>query len=213
MPPDQLIIAVFASGKGSNFKAILDALRSGTISNARIALVISNNPGAGALALAREYDIPAVHLSRKQFSGDDEFEGELIRLLHGKTINFIVLAGYMKKLPPAVVRLYRNRIVNIHPALLPKFGGSGMYGGHVHEAVIASGEKVSGATVHLVDEEYDHGPIVLQRSVPVLPGDSAMALAARVLEIEHMLYPEAIRLFAEGKVHVDGRHVTIENNV
>jgi phosphoribosylglycinamide formyltransferase-1 len=117
----------------------------------------------------------------------------------------------MKKVDPCIIRRFRNRIVNIHPALLPAFGGSGMYGMHVHEAVIAQKAPTSGATVHIVDEEYDRGPIVLQKSIPVAGDETPETLAAKVQRIEHELYPEAIRLFAEGKIYIDGRHVTIHS--
>jgi len=206
---DQLNISVFASGKGSNFKAILEAIEVGKINNAKIVLVISNNSDAGALAIAREHNIPAFHVSRKQFSNDEEFNNRLITLLNIYNSNFIVLAGYMKKLDPKIIRIFKNRILNIHPALLPKFGGIGMYGIKVHEAVIASKEKISGATVHIVDEEYDHGPIVLQKSVAVDANDTPETLAAKVLQLEHEIYPEAIKLFAEGRVKVNNNHVTI----
>jgi phosphoribosylglycinamide formyltransferase-1 len=207
--PDELHIAVFASGHGSNFRAILDAIRSGRIPNARIVLVVSNNSQAGALVTAREHAIPALHLSRKQFASDTEFLEGLLAAFRKHDVNFIVLAGYMKKLDVSIVRKYRNRILNIHPALLPAFGGSGMYGMHVHGAVISSKTAVSGATVHIVDEEYDHGPIVLQKTVAVASNDTPETLSEKVLAIEHEIYPEAIRLFAEGKVTVDGHHVTV----
>ncbi|MBI1806849.1 MAG: phosphoribosylglycinamide formyltransferase [Ignavibacteria bacterium] len=202
-------IAVFASGKGSNFRAILDAITRKHIRNAHVVLVISNNSDAGALVIARENNIPTAHISRKQFASDEEFNNALLSTLTVYNVNFIVLAGYMKRIDPCIIRSYRNRIVNIHPALLPEFGGEGMYGMHVHEAVIARKATHSGATVHIVDEEYDHGPIVLQRLVPIADGETPATLAAKVLEIEHELYPEAIRLFAEGKANVDGQHVTI----
>jgi formyltetrahydrofolate-dependent phosphoribosylglycinamide formyltransferase len=210
--PEELKIAVFASGAGSNFHAILEAIRGGKIPNASIAVVISNNSDAGALALAKTNGIPAVHMSQKQFASADEFTIGLLAVLREAKANFIVLAGYMKKIDPRVVQTFRNRIVNIHPALLPAFGGPGMYGKFVHEAVIVSGAALSGATVHLVDEEYDRGPIVLQRFVPVEPADTPETLAAKVLKVEHELYPEVIRLFALGKVVVDGQHVTIMNS-
>jgi phosphoribosylglycinamide formyltransferase-1 len=117
----------------------------------------------------------------------------------------------MKKIDSSIVRSYKNRIVNIHPALLPKFGGRGMYGEFVHRAVLDSGEKVSGASVHIVDDEYDHGPVILQKQVPVLHDDTPATLAARVLEAEHLMYPEVIRLFAGGKIRIDGPHVRIED--
>jgi formyltetrahydrofolate-dependent phosphoribosylglycinamide formyltransferase len=210
--PDELKIAVFASGKGSNFKAILEAIRSGAIPNASVALVISNNADAGALELARQSGITALHINARQFASADEFTIALLAVMREAGVNFVVLAGYMKKIDPRVIQTFRNRIINIHPALLPAFGGPGMYGMFVHEAVIASRAEVSGATVHIVDEEYDRGPILLQRSVPVDPADTPESLAAKVLLIEHALYPEAVRLFAEGRVSVDGGHVTIMNS-
>lgn len=206
-----LNIAVFASGKGSNFRAIQHAILSGAIQNAKIVLVISNNSNAGALEIAREYGIPALHLSRKQHSTDTEFNDALLRTLEEHAVNFIVLAGYMKRIDPSLIRTYRNRIINIHPALLPAFGGSGMYGMHVHESVLAQKVPETGATVHIVDEEYDHGAIVLQRKVPVAPDDTPETLAAKVQQIEHELYPEAIRLFAEDQIKIDSQHVTILN--
>lgn len=195
-----LNIALFGSGRGSNFQAILKAIRSREIRNARIRVVISNNSNAGILELARAEDIPAEHISEKKFANETQFVNHLLATLRSYGVNFIVLAGYMKLVPQQIIHHFRNRIINIHPALLPKYGGQGMYGMRVHEAVIAAGERVTGVTVHLVDEEYDHGSIILQRRVPVQPGDTPETLAARVLQVEHELYPEAIRLFAEGKV-------------
>ena len=206
---EPLNIAVFASGKGSNFQAILEAIEYGKISHTKIVAVFSNNSDAGALAIAREHHIPAIHLSRKQFESDETFNRSLLETLVNHNANFIVLAGYVKKIDSSIIKKYRNRILNIHPALLPAFGGAGMYGIHVHEAVLAQKSAVTGATVHVVDEEYDRGPIVLQKKIEVKEGDTPETLAARVLELEHQLYPEAIRLFAEGKVKIDGQHVTI----
>jgi phosphoribosylglycinamide formyltransferase-1 len=204
-----LNIAVFASGRGSNLNAILEAVNAGKIPNSRIAVVISNNSDSGALEIARKNNLPALHCSRKQFTSDDEFTTFLLSALRSHDVNFIALAGYMKKVDTRIIREFRNRILNIHPALLPAFGGKGMYGIHVHEAVLESHQTVSGATVHLVDEDYDHGPIVLQKRVNINPTDTPESLAERILNIEHELYPEAIRLFAEGKVIVDGRHMTV----
>ncbi|MCK5572299.1 MAG: phosphoribosylglycinamide formyltransferase [Bacteroidetes bacterium] len=193
-----LRIAVLGSGRGSNFQAILSAIQQERIPAARICLVISNNSSAGILDIARASSLPAIHLSQKQYHSEGQFVDALLSLLRRHDINLIVLAGYMKRLHSRVIDAYRNRILNIHPALLPKFGGEGMYGHHVHEAVIQAGETESGATVHLVDELYDHGPIVLQRTIPVTPEDTPESLAAKVLQIEHELYPEALRLIAEG---------------
>ncbi len=196
MSGDMLNIAVLGSGRGSNFQAILTAIQQGRILNARIALVISNNSGAGILEIARNNSLPAVHLSHRQFPTEDEFVDALLSLLSAHGVNFIVLAGYMKRIHPRVINAYRHRIINIHPALLPRHGGPGMYGHFVHEAVIAAGDRLSGATVHFVDEEYDHGSIVLQKTVSVAPEDTPETLAAKVLEIEHEIYPEAIRRLA-----------------
>jgi phosphoribosylglycinamide formyltransferase-1 len=201
-------IAVFASGRGSNFQAILDAIREGFLP-ARVCAVISNNSSAGALGTARTQNIPAFHLSQKQFPSEDAFSKSLVSLLQDHGTQFIALAGYLKKLSPPVVERYRNKITNVHPALLPSFGGPGMYGHHVHETVIAAGVKVSGATVHLVDEVYDRGAIVLQKSVEVLPSDDAVSLASKVLAIEHEIYPLALKAFAEGRVEFKGNKVWI----
>ena len=201
-----LNIAVLGSGRGSNFAAVLNALTTGKIRNARITLVLSNNSTAGILEIAQAHAIPAFHLSAKQFASEEEFDGALLAALRAHDTGLIVLAGYMKRLPATVVAAYRHRIINIHPALLPEFGGQGMYGIHVHEAVLAAGGTVSGATVHLVDNDYDHGATVLQERVPVLPNDTPASLAERVLQVEHRILPEAIRLFAEDRISViEGR--------
>ncbi len=200
-----LNVVVFGSGRGSNFKAVLDAIADGSIPLARINLVISNNASAGILDIARSRTIPALHFSRTQFETESTFVAALLEILRSHGTDLVVLAGYMKRLPPPVVHAYRNRIINIHPALLPRFGGQGMYGIHVHAAVLAAQETVSGATVHLVDEEYDRGPILLQRTVPVLPDDTPETLGARVLLLEHQLLPDAVRLFSEGRVDFNGK--------
>jgi phosphoribosylglycinamide formyltransferase 1 len=194
-----LNIAVLGSGRGSNFQAILDAIDTRRITDARIRVVISNNSDAGILHLARTHSVPAVHLSQKQFMSEQSFVDELLNTLHGYGVDFIVLAGYMKRLHPRVIQAFRHRIVNIHPALLPKFGGVGMYGMHVHQAVIAAGEPVSGATVHVVAEEYDRGEIVLQKTVALAIAETPESLAAKVLKIEHEIYPRAIQMLAEGQ--------------
>lgn len=202
-------IAVFASGRGSNFQAILNALQRGQLP-ARITLLVSNKSSAGALELARTHGIPAVHISPVQFSSEKAYVDRLLELLNEHNVQLIALAGYLKKIPSRVIERFRNRIVNIHPALLPKFGGAGMYGIHVHEAVLAAGETVSGATVHLVDEEYDRGAILIQRTVEVAATDTPESLAAKVLTIEHELYPQVLRAFAEGRVHFNGKTAWIQ---
>jgi formyltetrahydrofolate-dependent phosphoribosylglycinamide formyltransferase len=197
-----LTIAVFGSGRGSNFQAILHAVNQGSVPGARIACVISNNSTAGILETARAHSIPALHLSQKNFPDQDSFAHHLLEVLRRHDVNFIALAGYMKLLPSAIITTYRQRIVNIHPALLPKFGGKGMYGLHVHEAVLKAGEHESGASVHFVDEVYDHGTVILQKRVPVRPDDTPETLAARVLAVEHEIYPEVLRRFARGDISI-----------
>jgi phosphoribosylglycinamide formyltransferase-1 len=205
-----LHIALFASGRGSNFEALHRVLSEQRI-DAAIAVVISNNSDAGVLALARSLNIPALHLSRRQFSTDKEFVDAQISVLASYNTDLIVLAGYMKKLDASVIGLYRNRILNIHPALLPKYGGQGMYGHYVHEAVIAAGETESGATVHIVSDEYDKGPIVLQERVQIAPGETPESLSAKVLTVEHALLPKAVALFARHAVTIENNRVVISH--
>jgi phosphoribosylglycinamide formyltransferase-1 len=201
-------IGVFASGRGSNFQAILDAIQHGLL-HAAVTLVASNKADAGALEIARMHSIPAVHLNQKQYPDEESFASAMLALLKKHDVQMIALAGYLKKIPNSVVREYRNRILNIHPALLPSFGGEGMYGHHVHEAVIASGAKLSGATVHLVNEEYDRGLIVLQKTVALEQQDTPETLAAKVLKIEHEIYPLVLKAFAENRVTINERSVWI----
>jgi phosphoribosylglycinamide formyltransferase 1 len=177
-------IAVAISGRGSNLEALLDAL--GPSARAQVALVMSDRPEAAGLSRARDRRLPAEALSHPD-DGD-----EWLRLLWRFQIDLVVLAGYVKLVPAPVIAAYRGRIINIHPALLPAFGGKGMYGRRVHQAVLASGAQESGATVHLVDEVYDRGAVLAQARVPVLPDDTADTLAERVLEVEHRLLPAAV---------------------
>jgi len=201
-------IAVFASGRGSNFQAILDAIRNGTLP-ARVCLLLSNSAQARALELARSQNIATAHISRKHYESDEVYAEAIARSLTDQDAEFIALAGYLKLVPPPIVHQFRNRIANIHPALLPSFGGHGMYGRHVHEAVLHAGVKLSGATVHLVDTEYDRGPIISQQSVLVHAHDTPDTLAARVLKIEHTLYPQTLAAFAEDRVRIDGKKAWI----
>ncbi|HVO32735.1 MAG TPA: phosphoribosylglycinamide formyltransferase [Elusimicrobiota bacterium] len=189
--------AVLVSGGGSNLEAILVAGERGELPRIRVVLVVSTRSDAFALTRAHDHGVEAWSLDPKHFGSDDEFQSALLQKLREARIDLICLAGYLRKLSPAIVRDYRGRILNIHPALLPKFGGPGMYGHFVHEAVLASGERESGCTVHLVDEEFDHGPILAQARVPVRAGDTPEQLAARVLEQEHRLYPKTINDFSE----------------
>lgn len=180
-------VAVLASGGGTNLQALLDALNGESITPlARVVRVITNRPDAGALERARRAGVPAAVLR------DPGDAAELLAALTDARADLVVLAGYLKLVPPPVVARFRWRMINIHPALLPAHGGPGMYGRRVHEAVLASGAAESGATVHYVDEQYDRGPIIAQARVPVRPGDSAETLAARVLEAEHRLLPRVV---------------------
>ncbi|RPH96091.1 phosphoribosylglycinamide formyltransferase [candidate division KSB1 bacterium] len=203
-----LRIAFFASGNGTLFETITTRCRSGEIEADPVCLICSN-PEAPVLQRAQRLDVPARVIQRDNFSSGVEFTAELMEELRSRDANFVCLAGYMKKVPAAVVQAYRHRMLNIHPALLPAFGGKGMYGRKVHEAVLEYGARISGATVHLVDEEYDHGPIILQRAVFVMGNDTPETLEARVHQIEHDVYTEAVRLFAEERISVNGRKVTI----
>ena len=188
-------LAVLASGGGSNLQAILDACKTPQLARAEVAVVVSNKPEASALERARKAGVEALPMDPHDFSDRMVFYGKLAQELKTRKVDLILLAGYMLKLEPNIIKIFKERILNIHPALLPKFGGHGMYGHFVHEAVMKAGEKESGATVHVVDEEFDHGPVLLQRKVPVLPGDTAHALAERVLALEHKLYPEAVAAY------------------
>jgi phosphoribosylglycinamide formyltransferase-1 len=202
-------IAVFISGSGTNLQAILDATARGDIS-AEVRLVISSNPEAGGLERARRAGVPARVLRSKDFAGVQEFRSVLMEALKSSRARLVVLAGYMKKLPPDVIRAFPGRIINIHPALLPDFGGKGFYGRRVHEAVLESGRRESGATVHIVNDRYDEGPVLMQERVPVLEGDTPDSLAARVLTVEHRILPAAIQAFAQGRVRCEGERTWIE---
>ncbi len=193
-------IAVFLSGGGTNLQSLIDATRAGIL-HADIALVISSSPKAYGLERAKLENIEGMVFSAKKFESEDAAGAHLLEIFRQRDIAYLVLAGYLKLLPSEVVRQYQGRIVNIHPALLPKYGGKGMYGHFVHEAVIANKENESGVTVHLVDEIYDHGRILEQVRVPVEPGDTPETLAARILVQEHRLYPRVLEKLIKGYYH------------
>lgn len=196
--------AVFCSGQGTNLQAIIDAVRQKRL-KARLALVVCDNPKAFAISRARRASIPAAVFDPKDFPSKKEMESAIIRELTAKGIRLIVLAGYMRILSDGFVRRYRNRIINIHPALLPAFKG-----GQAIKDAIQYGVKVTGPTVHFVTEEVDGGPIILQEACPVKDNDTEKTLLARVHKLEHKLYPEAIGLFARGKLTVRGRKVIVK---
>lgn len=196
-------LGVLCSGRGSNLASIIAAIEDGSI-HAEIAVVIADKADAYALERAREKGIPAIAVARRDYAEHDAFERALLEQLHAHGVTLVVLAGFMRILSPLFVHAYTDRILNIHPALLPSFPGA-----HAHRDALAYGVKVSGCTVHFVDEGTDSGPIILQASVPVLEGDTEETLAARVLEQEHRIFPEAIKLYIEGRLHTDGRQVHI----
>lgn len=200
-------IAVFVSGGGTNLQSIIDSIKSGYLENIEISLVVSSNKDAYALTRAAENNIPAKVLSVKDFSGRDEWDEAVLDAVQESGAELIVLAGYLSLLGTMVVHAYSNRIINIHPSLIPSFCGGGMYGIKPHIAVLARGAKVSGATVHFVNECYDEGPIILQKAVDVKWDDTPEVLQQRIMkECEQVILPKAIKLISEGKV-------TIENNI
>jgi phosphoribosylglycinamide formyltransferase-1 len=196
-------IGVLASGGGTNLQSIIDACRDGRLEG-EVGLVISNNSAAGALERARKSDIRTLHMSGKTHPQGSALDRAILEGLTDSGIEYVALAGYMKKLGPKTLDAYRNRVFNIHPALLPRFGGQDMYGMAVHRAVLAAGEMVSGPTVHLVNEEYDEGAILAQEEVPVLEDDDAETLQKRVLEAEHRIYPATLDAVSKGVIAVRG---------
>ena len=198
-----LRVGVLVSGGGTNLQAILDAMDSGRIKNVQVEVVISNNAGAYALERARAKGIEALCVSPKSFASREAFNEALLDTVDRYSLDLIVLAGFLVTIPPAMIQKYRNRIINVHPSLIPSFCGVGYYGLKVHEAALARGVKVTGATVHFVDEGVDSGPILLQRAVDVLPGDDPKTLQRRVMEqAEWIILPEAIDRIANGEIAI-----------
>lgn len=201
----EAVLGVLCSGRGSNLQSILRAVDEGRIQS-RVGLVLTDKPEAKALERAREAGIEAVCVDRKACASREEFERRIVEELRRCGVTLVVLAGFMRILSPYVVQAFPSRILNIHPSLLPAFAGA-----HAHRDVLAYGAKVSGCTIHFVDEGMDSGPIILQQAVPVLDGDTEETLAARVLEVEHVLYPKAIALCAGGRLEIEGRRVKIKD--
>jgi phosphoribosylglycinamide formyltransferase-1 len=192
-------LGFLASGRGSNMQAVIDACKSRQLT-AKPCVVISNNSGSGALARADQEGIPRYHLSGRTHPDPAQLDAAILDALLRHETELVILAGYMKKLGPRTLKRYAGRIINIHPALLPKFGGLGMYGARVHQAVLAAGDKETGVTIHLVDAQYDTGPVVAQCRVQVLTDDTVESLAQRVLEQEHRFLVETIRKIALGEI-------------
>lgn len=196
-----LRVGVMVSGGGTNLQAILDAIDSGKITNAKVEVVISNNPGAYALERARDHGIEAVCISPKSFENRAAFNEAFLKKTDEYNLDLIVLAGFLVTIPEEMIRKYRNKIINIHPSLIPSFCGVGYYGLKVHEAALARGVKVTGATVHYVDKGVDSGPILLQKAVEVQPGDTPQVLQRRVMEqAEWVILPEAVNKIANGLI-------------
>ena len=205
-----LNIAVLVSGGGTNLQALIDAEKAGKIENGRISVVVASKPGVYALERAKNAGIEGVVLARKDFESVDDYSAAREKLLREKKTDLIVLAGFMTITNAAFTKAFENRIINVHPALIPSFCGKGYYGLHVHEAALARGVKLSGATVQFVNEVCDGGPIILQKAVPVEPGDTPETLQRRVMEqAEWQLLPEAVSLFCAGRLSVNGAVVTI----
>lgn len=206
-----LKIAVMVSGSGTNLQAIIDRIEDGSVKNTAIEVVISNNPKAYALQRAKDHGINAVCISPKDYDTRDEFNKVLLETVESYKVDLIVLAGFMVVIPPAMIEAYRNRMINIHPSLIPSFCGTGYYGLHVHEEALERGVKVSGATVHFVDEGTDTGPIILQKAVDVMPGDTPELLQRRIMEqAEWVIMPKVINAIAAGRVKIDGHRAWIE---
>ena len=196
-------LAVLCSGRGTDLQSIIDAIKAGSL-NAEISIVLTDKPNVKALERAELAGIKNICVDRKKFDSRAEFEAEILRQIDG--VDLVVLAGFMRILSPEFVRRYAGRLMNIHPSLLPAFPGA-----HAHRDVLAYGVKISGCTVHFVDEGTDSGPIILQAAVEVREDDTEETLSARVLEQEHIIYPRAIQLFVEGRLKIEGRHVRILN--
>ena len=206
-----LKIAVLVSGGGTNLQAIIDKIAGGVITNTEIAVVISNNKNAYALERAKQAGIEAVCVSPKDYENREQFNQEFLKTLDSYQVDLVVLAGFLVVIPPAMIQKYENRIINIHPSLIPSFCGTGYYGLKVHEGALARGVKVTGATVHFVDEGTDTGPIILQKAVEVQNGDTPEILQRRVMEqAEWEILPRAIHLIANGKVTVKDKKAVVE---
>ena len=205
-----LKIAVLVSGGGTNLQAIIDAIDAGTVTNAAIDVVISNNANAYALERAKKYGIEAMCLSPKSYETREQFNDALTQAIVDRQIDLVVLAGYLVIIPPQLIAAYKNRIINIHPSLIPSFCGTGFYGLKVHEEALKRGVKVTGATCHFVDEGTDTGPIILQKAVEVQPDDTPKTLQQRVMEqAEWIIMPRAIDLIANGNIQVEDGIVKI----
>lgn len=205
-----LNIGVMVSGGGTNLQAILDRIEDGTLSDCSVVTVVSSREGVFALERAKKYKINSTVISKKNFNSIDEYDQALIRHMRNHKVQLVVLAGFLSLLGENFVQEYKNSIINVHPSLIPSFCGKGYYGIIPHQKALEYGVKITGATVHFVEPEYDSGPIILQKAIEVLPDDTPETLQKRVMEqCEWKLLPEAIRLFSQGRLSVEGRKVII----
>ena len=203
----QVSIGVLISGSGTNLQAIIDAVEAREL-DAKIQIVLSNRADAYGLVRAKKHGIPVEILDHKRFGSREAFDQAVVDILRAREVELVVLAGFMRLLSPVFVSAYSNSIMNIHPALLPAFPGL-----HVQKKAVEHGVRFSGCTVHFVNEECDEGPIIIQAVVPVFPDDTEDSLAARILEQEHRIYPRAIQLYSEGRLHIEGRRVLVDGLV
>ncbi|MGE0824494.1 MAG: phosphoribosylglycinamide formyltransferase [Candidatus Binatia bacterium] len=203
--PSPLRIGVLISGTGTNLQAIIDAIERDKL-DAHIQMVVSNRPDAYGLTRARNHNLPTSIIDHKTFPSREAFDTEVIKTLQASDVELVVLAGFMRLFSPLFIQAFPQRIINIHPALLPAFPGT-----HAQRQAIQHGVRLAGATVHFVDEEMDHGPIIMQAAVPVYPDDTEESLGARILAQEHRIYPHVIQLFAESRIEIRGRSVIIHN--
>jgi phosphoribosylglycinamide formyltransferase-1 len=204
VPP--FILGILASHAGTNFQSILDRCLTGEIP-ATVGIVVSNNSRSGAIKRAQRIGISTHHLSSATHPDPEGLDRSMTEVLCDHRVDLVVLAGYMKKLGPGLLRTFRDRVINVHPSLLPAFGGQSMFGARVHKSVLKSGCRMTGVSVHVVDEEYDHGQVIAQETVPVIDGDTTETLAQRVLEMEHRLYPSVVRNLAQGRIRIDNGRV------
>jgi len=203
--------AVFVSGGGTNLQAIIDSIKSGYLENIQLSLIVSSKAGVYALKRAEKENIPMAVVSYKDFDSQREYDMELIRILKEKQVDLVVLAGFLSFLGPDFVNEYKNKIINIHPSLIPSFCGTGMYGIKPHAAAIEKGVKVTGATVHFVDDKYDTGPIILQQTVEVKDDDTPEILQKRVMELaEQKILPKALKLYSQDKIEIIGNKTIIK---
>jgi formyltetrahydrofolate-dependent phosphoribosylglycinamide formyltransferase len=208
-PLSPLRLAVLISGGGTTLRNFIERIEAGTL-DAEIARVVSSNPNAGGIAIARDAAIPVSIIERRDYADDDSFGAAVFEVCRNDRVDLVTMAGFLKFAP--VPDDFLGRVMNIHPALIPAFCGAGFYGRRVHETVLEYGAKVSGCTVHFVDNQYDHGPVILQQTVPVADDDTPETLAARVFAEECKAFPEAIGLYAEGRLTIDGRRVRIASD-